>query len=247
MREVLCGISRPYSRWKAAALPPGLGIEMPKDFDQRRHQPGPSGLMAGADACAVVAMEIFIEQQAVAPVGVALELLGSAEHRPPAGFIVQEDPSQSVGDFARDLEQVHRVARAGGALDFEVVAIIQVILQQGADQQHVDRHPDRPAPVRIAAKHAGVRLRREVVHPIFLALRPEGIGLIGVITRQSADPVGAEELVLIEHSGKDPAQPALVHQSQNAAFGDAKLPRPGGMDRRAEFRHAPHELQRSRD
>ena len=65
-----------YSRWKAAALPPGLGIEMPKDFDQRRHQPGPSGLMAGADACAVVAVEIFVEQKIVPPIRVALELLG---------------------------------------------------------------------------------------------------------------------------------------------------------------------------
>jgi hypothetical protein len=36
-------------------------IEVPEDFDQRRHHPGPSGLMTSADSSAVVAMKIFIE------------------------------------------------------------------------------------------------------------------------------------------------------------------------------------------
>jgi hypothetical protein len=44
------------------------------------------------------------------------------------------------------------------------------------------------------------------------------------------DPVGAEELVFVEHSGKDSAQPVLIHQSKDAAFRDAKVPRPGCMD-----------------
>jgi hypothetical protein len=36
----------------------GLGIEAPEDFDLRRHEPRPSCLMTGADAGAVIAMEI---------------------------------------------------------------------------------------------------------------------------------------------------------------------------------------------
>src|SRR5271168_5003862 len=101
----------------------GLGIEAPKDFDQRRHEPGPSCLMTGADASAIVAVEIFVEQQVIAPIRIALELLGSPEHRPPAGLIAQEDPGQPIGDLAGDLEQVHQVARAGGTLDLEVVPV----------------------------------------------------------------------------------------------------------------------------
>src|SRR5215472_1177850 len=75
----------------AAGLEIGVGIEMPKDFDQRRHQPGPAGLVTGADAGAVVAMEIFVEQQVIPPVGIALELFGAAEHRPPPILIAQKD------------------------------------------------------------------------------------------------------------------------------------------------------------
>ena len=40
----------------------GLGIEVPKDFDQRRHHPGLPGLMTGADAGTIVAMKILVEQ-----------------------------------------------------------------------------------------------------------------------------------------------------------------------------------------
>jgi hypothetical protein len=44
-----------------AAFQMALGVEVPEDFEQRRHQPGPSGLMTGANASAVVAMEVFVE------------------------------------------------------------------------------------------------------------------------------------------------------------------------------------------
>jgi hypothetical protein len=79
-------------------------------------------------------MEIFVEQQVIPPMWIALELLGAAEHRPPPGLVPQEDPGQAIGDLPRDLKQVHRVARAGRALDFKVVAIIRIVLQQSANQ-----------------------------------------------------------------------------------------------------------------
>src|SRR5271169_4740749 len=75
----------------AAAVQKGLSVEFAKDFDQTRHQPGPPGLMAGADTGAVVAMKILVEQQAVAPMGIALELLGSPKHRPSTSLVAQED------------------------------------------------------------------------------------------------------------------------------------------------------------
>jgi hypothetical protein len=37
-------------------------IEVPENLDQRRHHPGPTGLMTSADAGTVVAVKIFIEQ-----------------------------------------------------------------------------------------------------------------------------------------------------------------------------------------
>jgi len=81
-------------------------------------------LMAGADAGAVVTMKVFIEQQIVPPVGIALKLFGAAENRPPPVFVAQENADQAISDFVRYFEQVHQDSRAGRALDFEVVAVI---------------------------------------------------------------------------------------------------------------------------
>src|SRR5215469_4363539 len=112
----------------APAFEKGSGIQASKNFDQRRHQPGPSGLVTGADAGAIVAVEIFVEQKIVPPVRVALELLSDAEHWPPAALVAQKDPGQPIGDFAGDLEQVHRVAQARRTVDPEIAAIIEVVL-----------------------------------------------------------------------------------------------------------------------
>jgi len=47
---------------RPATFQKGLGIEVPEDFNQGSHEPGPSGLMTGADAGAVVAMKVLVEQ-----------------------------------------------------------------------------------------------------------------------------------------------------------------------------------------
>ena len=49
--------------------------------------PGPAGLVARADAGAVVAVEVFEELDAIAPVRVFLELLRAAVHRPAAVLV----------------------------------------------------------------------------------------------------------------------------------------------------------------
>ena len=50
--------------------------------------PGPAGLVAGAEAGAVVAVEVFVEQEAIAPVRVVLELLRRRRRRAPAVLVV---------------------------------------------------------------------------------------------------------------------------------------------------------------
>src|SRR6516165_3023870 len=107
----LCRLYLSAKRRLPASFQKDLGVEVPKDFDQGGHQPGPSGLMTGAETSAVVPMEVLVEQQIIPPVGVVLGLFGTPEHRAPSGFVTQEDPGQPVGDFTGDLEQVHRVAR----------------------------------------------------------------------------------------------------------------------------------------
>ena len=61
-----------------------------------RDDPGPAGLVARAEAGAVVAVEVFVEQDVVAPVRIVLELLGAAVHRPPAVLVAQEDAREAV-------------------------------------------------------------------------------------------------------------------------------------------------------
>src|SRR6516164_3332475 len=98
-------------------------VDFAENFDECGNNPGPPRLMARTDAGAVVPMEIFIEQQIVSPVRIALKFFGTAENRPPAVCVAQENAGQAIGEFARYLEQVHQISRAGRTLDFEVVAV----------------------------------------------------------------------------------------------------------------------------
>ncbi len=59
-------------------------------------EPSPAGLMAGANAGPVVPMKVFIEEDVVAPVRIALESVLGAEDGPSPGVIAQEDAYQAV-------------------------------------------------------------------------------------------------------------------------------------------------------
>src|SRR5258705_12594153 len=54
---------------------------------QLRNERGPAGLMTGADAGAVVAVEVFVEGDQVAPMRIFLEFFCAAEDRPAALFV----------------------------------------------------------------------------------------------------------------------------------------------------------------
>src|SRR3954451_15201280 len=66
---------------------------------QRGDEAGPAGLVAGTQARAVVAVEVLVEEQVVAPVRVGFDLLGPAIDRPLAVLVPQEDPTEPVGDL----------------------------------------------------------------------------------------------------------------------------------------------------
>ena len=88
------------------------------------------------------------------------KLLGAAEDRAAAVGVAQEDAASAAATARRRPRQsVSICAGAGRALDPEVVAVVVVELLQRLDQQVVDREPDRPAPVRVAAEQAGASTR----------------------------------------------------------------------------------------
>src|SRR5262245_2742208 len=99
------------------------GLESPTRTtlqNQFRHQPGPSGLMAGASAPAVVAVEVLVEEDQVAPMWIALELFVLAMHRPSSVGIAEERTRQSPSDLVGDFGERHEHARPGWTLHHEL-------------------------------------------------------------------------------------------------------------------------------
>ena len=148
------------------------------------------------------------------------------------------------------LEEVHHLAGPGGAFNLEVVAVVEVEVQERPDDEGVHRHPDRPPPVGVAAEHAGVRLGRQVVHPVLLAIHVENIRVLLVELGERTDAVGAQELVLVEHLRQNPAQPLRGDQSTDPALGHAEMARARGVDSLEKlgnpaqaFRHLSHRLR----
>src|SRR6266436_6111283 len=111
--------------------------------------------MAGADALAGVAVEVFVKGDGVAPVRIGLEFLHVAEDRALSVGGAQEDADEAAGDFGGDFPKVHHLARAGRAFYFEVVAVVVMELLERFDNQVVKRKPDWAAPVRVAAEESG--------------------------------------------------------------------------------------------
>src|ERR1700722_13052886 len=84
-----------------------LHIESPIRLDDPRNAPGPSGLMAGSDASARIAVEVLEEENIVTPVRVRLKLLRASIHRPPARAILHKRTDQPLAEHLPHLKQVH--------------------------------------------------------------------------------------------------------------------------------------------
>ena len=69
---------------------------LPLLLDQLRYQTSPTGLMTRADARAVIAVEIFMEGNVVAPVWVILKSLIAPEDRAASIFVAQENVDETM-------------------------------------------------------------------------------------------------------------------------------------------------------
>src|SRR5690242_14414067 len=78
---------------------------LPPLVNQAGDKPGPAGLMRSAEARASIAVEIFVEEDQIFPMRVALELLDAFVNRARTSGAASEDPNQAVGDFAGHLGQ----------------------------------------------------------------------------------------------------------------------------------------------
>src|SRR5437879_12663902 len=116
-------------------------------LEQLRHESGPAGLMARADAGAVVAVEVFVQPDEVPPVGVGLGLGDAPVNRPSPVRPAQENAGQASGVLGSHVPEGRALIRSGRALDLKAGAVEVVELLKGLDQQIVDGKPDRSAPV----------------------------------------------------------------------------------------------------
>jgi hypothetical protein len=55
--------------------------------------------VAGTDAGSVIAVEVFIKQNVVSPLGIGLKLLRFSIYRPAARAIAQEDTDQPLAEL----------------------------------------------------------------------------------------------------------------------------------------------------
>ena len=73
-------------------------------------QPGPPRLVAGAETCSIIAVEVLVELHQIFPVGVSLEFLDIAVNRPVAALVAQEDAVEAARQFGGNVPQIEHLA-----------------------------------------------------------------------------------------------------------------------------------------
>ena len=121
---------------------------------QINDQTTPAGLVAGANAGAIVTMEVLIKHEIILPVGIALEGLLTSKDWSLAFSIACKNGDEPVRDMLSDLVKIRHLAAAGGEFNLEVFSVITEVDNQGANNHDIDWHPDRTAPVAVAAEQA---------------------------------------------------------------------------------------------
>src|SRR6478609_3719676 len=109
----------------------GVCVGTREELDQPGDHAGPASLMRRPDPCAVVSVEVLVEQDVVPPGRVLLEERCPTEHRAPPVRVPSERRRQAVAQLFGHLIEVHLVAGSGWAFDAEAVAVVEVELQQG--------------------------------------------------------------------------------------------------------------------
>src|SRR5262249_35302682 len=116
-----------------------LRLDLGESLNQEGNDAGPAGLVAGPDAYTSVSMEIFVEQDVVAPVLIVPSTV-IAMGRPASLLVEDEQARQPSRKLLADLQKIQLASRANWALDFEVVAQMGILVDQGADEHELHRH-----------------------------------------------------------------------------------------------------------
>ena len=183
-------------------------------MQKQRDEARPSRLMRRPKTAPGIAMKEFMEQHVVAEGRIFLMKLRRAEHRSPSMRVAQKEAAQAQRQFTRDLSQAQVLPRVGWALHFEVIAVIPVELVEGFDDEIVDRHPNRPAPIGVSTEQIGCRFSGNIADAEDMPRVLEGVRGLFVEFRYGANAVIREELRLVQHAPQDAFHPVTAHQRQ---------------------------------
>src|SRR5580698_2983455 len=105
--------------------------------------------------------------------GIARQLGMIFQYRALAVRPLQKQFGETAAPFARNFEDGDELSRTRRAFDLEFVAIIIMETLERFDDEIVERHPHRTAPVGVAAKQPAARLGGAIGHFVNLSVRPE--------------------------------------------------------------------------
>jgi hypothetical protein len=108
--------------------------------------------MAGTEAGAVVAMEVFIKQREVTPVGVLLKRLRPPIYGPVSVRTTQEETRQPTRQLCGYLPEGRLTFGAGRQGDQQAITVEVVQPLQRLDEQVIQREPDWSTPVGVATE-----------------------------------------------------------------------------------------------
>src|SRR5437879_7739610 len=105
--------------------------------DHGGDQSSPARLVRRAQPATGVAVEVLVEEDVIAEVGILPHLLRGAEERPAAVRPRHEDTQETPGQLVGHLAERQQLPRAGRALDLEARPVIVVEASEALDQQVV--------------------------------------------------------------------------------------------------------------
>src|SRR5262245_42689833 len=156
---------------------------------------------------------------------VGLHLLVAAEDGAPSPAVAPKDTDQAAAQVIGNLPQRQHATGSRGTFELEPVAVEFVELVKTFDDQVVDRHPDRTAPIGVSAEESAVRLGRNVSDFGMITVDLEDIGLVEMASRQGPNAVIRQEFALVQDALEHPGTAEGTHdREQTRIVGTGRIP-----------------------